>query len=391
MAPIPFAVTAALAAIAYGAYLFYTINKSPSGNEKMNSVAAAIAEGAVAYLNRQAITLAAIGAVLAIVLWLALGSVTAIGFVIGGFVSALAGFIGMHTSIRANVRTAAAAQKGLGPALSMAFQGGSVTGFLVVGLALLTTALFYAWTGDPRAMIGLGFGGSLGTDMVGKIEAGIPEDDPRNPGVIADLVGDNVGDCAGMAADLFETYVVTLLSAMLIASLTFGSDFPSAVVFPLYIAGGGVFTSILGSLFVRTNDPKSIMPALSRILSPGLLLSGFPLSIARRSPINKRFSCHSHRFRRHCHDGLFHRSLYLQKILLGQKPCPGFRFRPRFKHHRRTGTFPQIHFLACYLPGSGCSGGLSFVGPVRCRAGCSQYVVLHRNYHSYRCFRSDYG
>ena len=280
MAPIPFAVTAALAAIAYGAYLFYTINKSPSGNEKMNSVAAAIAEGAVAYLNRQAITLAAIGAVLAIVLWLALGSVTAIGFVIGGFVSALAGFIGMHTSIRANVRTAAAAQKGLGPALSMAFQGGSVTGFLVVGLALLTTALFYAWTGDPRAMIGLGFGGSLvsvfarlgggiytksadvGTDMVGKIEAGIPEDDPRNPGVIADLVGDNVGDCAGMAADLFETYVVTLLSAMLIASLTFGSDFPSAVVFPLYIAGGGVFTSILGSLFVRTNDPKSIMPAL---------------------------------------------------------------------------------------------------------------------------------
>ena len=280
MAPIPFAVTAALAAIAYGAYLFYTINKSPSGNEKMNSVAAAIAEGAVAYLNRQAITLSAIGAVLAIVLWLALGSVTAIGFVIGGFVSALAGFIGMHTSIRANVRTAAAAQKGLGPALSMAFQGGSVTGFLVVGLALLTTALFYAWTGDPRAMIGLGFGGSLvsvfarlgggiytksadvGTDMVGKIEAGIPEDDPRNPGVIADLVGDNVGDCAGMAADLFETYVVTLLSAMLIASLTFGSDFPSAVVFPLYIAGGGVFTSILGSLFVRTNDPKSIMPAL---------------------------------------------------------------------------------------------------------------------------------
>ena len=209
MAPIPFAVTAALAAIAYGAYLFYTINKSPSGNEKMNSVAAAIAEGAVAYLNRQAITLAAIGAVLAIVLWLALGSVTAIGFVIGGFVSALAGFIGMHTSIRANVRTAAAAQKGLGPALSMAFQGGSVTGFLVVGLALLTTALFYAWTGDPRAMIGLGFGGSLvsvfarlgggiytksadvGTDMVGKIEAGIPEDDPRNPGVIDDLVGDS--------------------------------------------------------------------------------------------------------------------------------------------------------------------------------------------------------
>jgi K(+)-stimulated pyrophosphate-energized sodium pump len=291
MFSLEFPLIASAAAIAYGAYLFWQIVKSPTGNEKMNAVAAAIAEGAQAYLSRQAASLGIIALILTVLLWIFLGKITAIGFVVGAVASALAGFIGMNTSVRANVRTAQAARNGLGAALTLAFRGGSVTGMLVVGLGLLTTTVLYMITKDPRAMIGLGFGGSLisvfarlgggiytksadvGTDMVGKVEAGIPEDDPRNPGVIADLVGDNVGDCAGMAADLFETYVVTLISGMLMAFILFGDTFPAAVTFPLILASVAVFASILGIYFVKTDKIKDIMKALYTGLGVTLVTS----------------------------------------------------------------------------------------------------------------------
>ena len=282
---------ASAAALLYGIYLFWRITQSPDGDDKMKAVAAAIAEGAQAYLSRQAASLGVIAVILALLLWIFLGHITAIGFIIGAAASAAAGFIGMNTSIRANVRTAEAAKKGLGSALTLAFRGGSVTGLMVVGLGLLTTTVLYLITKDPRAMIGLGFGGSLisvfarlgggiytksadvGTDMVGKVEAGIPEDDPRNPGVIADLVGDNVGDCAGMAADLFETYVVTLISGMLMAKIIFGTTFAAAITFPLMLASIAVFASIIGIYFVKTEAIKDIMKSLYTGLGVTLVLS----------------------------------------------------------------------------------------------------------------------
>ncbi len=257
----------------------------------MNDIADAIATGAKAYLARQSKTLLVIASILAIVMWYFLGMTMAMGFVLGAFASALAGYVGMHTSIRANIRTAVEAKKGLAAALALAFSGGSVTGLLVVGLGLLVTAGFYYLTGDPKALIGLGFGGSLisvfarlgggiytksadvGTDLVGKVEAGIPEDDPRNAGVIADLVGDNVGDCAGMAADLFETYVVTLMSAMLLAYGIFRTSFPEAVTFPLILASISIFTSIVGTFFVKVGNGGNIMGAMYKGLTVSLLLS----------------------------------------------------------------------------------------------------------------------
>lgn len=291
MTPIQIALGSSLLALVYGLYLFLKINSAPAGNAKMREVADAIAQGAKAYLSRQSKTLAIIAAILALLLWLTLGSTVALGFLVGAVASALAGFIGMHTSIRANVRTAAAASSGIGPALSLAFQGGSVTGLIVSGLGLLTTTGMYLYTQDPKLLIGLGFGGSLisvfarlgggiytksadvGTDMVGKIEAGIPEDDPRNPGVIADLVGDNVGDCAGMAADLFETYTVTLISTMLIAQLLFKSATGPAVIFPLLLASAGIVASFIGTFFVKTNSVNRIMKALYQGLAVTLVIS----------------------------------------------------------------------------------------------------------------------
>ncbi len=288
-----FALISSVVAIVYGLFLAKYILGKNAGNAKMQEIAAAIQEGAKAYLNKQYKTIAVIAIILFLIIGFALGWTMAIGFVVGAVLSALAGYVGMNVSVRANVRTAEAARNGLKEALSIAFKGGTVTGLLVVGLALLGVTAFYAITKDVNSLIGLGFGASLisvfarlgggiftkaadvGADLVGKVEAGIPEDDPRNPAVIADNVGDNVGDCAGMAADLFETYAVTSIATMLLGSLVF-SDFNGAVIFPLAIGGVAIICSIIGSWFVRLGKSGNIMGALYK----GLIASGVLAAIA---------------------------------------------------------------------------------------------------------------
>src|SRR3989338_7804929 len=286
-----FAIGTSILSILFALVLRSSVKKEPDGDEKMKEIAEAIREGSGAFLKRQFKSVLIVGVAIALLLWIFLGKNIAIGFIIGALASSLAAYLGMKTAVMANSRVAEGAKSGLKKAFSLAFKGGAVTGFLVVGLGLLVVAGFWNWINDLAALVCVGFGGSLisvfsrlgggiytkaadvGADLVGKTEVGIPEDDPRNPAVIADLVGDNVGDCAGIATDLFETYAVTLIAAMILGHAQFtGSD--AAILYPLLLGALAIWASVIGFWFVRISGDKIMRALYKGLAASGLLAVG---------------------------------------------------------------------------------------------------------------------
>ena len=342
------------------------VKAAPAGNEKMQEIAGAIKEGAIAYLNRQLKSMGIAGIIIFIIIFATLGGKTAVGFLLGAVASFLAGYVGMRVSVLANVRTAEASKKGLAAGLSLAFKGGSVTGMIVAGLALTVTAGYYAVTHDVIALVALGFGGSLisifarlgggiftkgadvGADLVGKVEAGIPEDDPRNPAVIADNVGDNVGDCAGMAADLFETYAVTAVAAMLIGHLLF-PDVPMATEFPLVLGAVSIVASMIAVFFVRLGKSEYIMGALYKGMFGAAILAAIAFFYITKSMMPELTTAAGAGHYPHEHllvyaggpgtdgsDRYHHRVLY-RHLFSGKKRSRSLHYRARYQHHRRPG------------------------------------------------------
>jgi len=295
-----YTIAAGFLSVVYGYFTGKNILNSSTGNLRMQEIASAIQIGAKAYLARQYKTIAIVGVVVLVIVSYAFSLLVGLGYLIGAVLSGIAGYVGMLVSVQANVRTAEASRKGLASGLSVAFKSGAVTGVLVAGLALLAIAVYYylllKFNVDEReivnALVALGFGASLisifarlgggiftkgadvGADLVGKVEAGIPEDDPRNPAVIADNVGDNVGDCAGMAADLFETYAVTIVATMVLSSIFFPGDM-LMMIYPLTIGGACILTSILGTFFVKLGKSKNVMGALYKAFITFLLFPSF--------------------------------------------------------------------------------------------------------------------